>query len=99
MQGLAQAALVVAAVLNARLALFDIMRAVLGGRPPAAVLLGALLLAVAAGCAPIAVLQFPTAAGARRALALAASAGALLLLLRPPIPAQARFIALYKPKP
>ena len=87
-QGLLQAGVVVAAVLHARLALFDVLRAALGGRPSEAVLLGALVLACAGGCAPIAAVQFPAAAGARRALALAAAAGALLLLLRPPLPAQ-----------
>ena len=87
-QGVAQAAAVAAAVLNARMALYDVLRAALGGRPPEAVLLGGLLLAAAAGCAPIVARQFPGAAGARRALALGASAGALMLLLRPPLPAQ-----------
>lgn len=87
-QGMAQAAAVSAAVLNTRMALYDVLRAALGGRPSEAVLLGGLLLAAALGCAPIAARQFPGAAGARRALALGASAGALMLLLRPPLPAQ-----------
>ncbi|KAK9827740.1 hypothetical protein WJX81_008185, partial [Elliptochloris bilobata] len=87
-QGLLQAALVVAAVLNARMALFDVLRAALDGRPPEAVVLGTLLLAAMLGCVPIAARQFPNAASAKRALALGASAGALLLLLRPPLPAQ-----------
>lgn len=89
-QGLAQAGAVAAAVLHARLALYDVAAVALGGRPPAPVLLGGLVLAAAAGCAPIVAVQFPAAPGARRALALAASAGALLLLLRPPLPDQAR---------
>ena len=82
----------VASVLNARMALYGVLHAALGGRPPEAVLLGALLLAAALGCAPIVARQFPDAAGARRALALGASAAALMLLLRPPMPAQVRAV-------
>ncbi len=51
-----------------------------------AVLLGCLLLGVAAGCAPILAFQYSDSVRARRWLAFLAAAGALLVMLRPPLP-------------
>lgn len=88
-QGLVQAASVCLAVLHARFALFEILQRVNGGRPTEAVLAGCLLLGAAAGCAPIVACQYPHSQRGRRWLAILAAAGALLVLLRPPLPTQA----------
>ena len=48
--------------------------------------MGALLLAVAAGNAPLVLRFFNGTPGPPRALALVAAAGVLLMLLRPPLP-------------
>ena len=85
-QGLVQALGVALAVLHARFALFEVLQRLAGGRPTEAVLVGCLLLGVAAGCTPIVACQHPTSQRARRWLALLAAAGALLVLLRPPLP-------------
>jgi hypothetical protein len=66
--------------------MFEVLQRALGGRPTEAVLLGGLLLGMAAGCAPIVACQFPSAQRAKRALALVAAAGGMLVLLRPPLP-------------
>ena len=86
MQGLVQAGGVIASVFHARLALFEVLQRLHGGRPTEALLLGCLLLGVALGCAPIALLQYGQAQGARRALVLTAALGTLLVMLRPPLP-------------
>ncbi len=90
MQGLVQAAGVALAVLHARFGLFEVLQRVMGGRPTEAVLLGCLLLGVAAGCAPIVACQYSTSQRARRSLAFLAAAGALLVMLRPPLPTKVR---------
>ena len=87
-QGVVQAAGVCLAVLHARFALFEVLQRLMGGRPTEAVLAGCLLLGAAAGCAPILACQFPYSVRARRWLAIVAAAGALLVLLRPPLPTQ-----------
>ncbi|CAK0743676.1 hypothetical protein CVIRNUC_001488 [Coccomyxa viridis] len=85
-QGMVQAGGVIASVFHARFALFEVLQRLHGGRPTEALLLGCLLLGAAAGCAPIALLQYGQAQGARRALALTAALGMLLVMLRPPLP-------------
>ena len=86
LQGLVQAVGVGLAVLHARFALFEVLQRLAGGRPTEAVLVGCLLLGVAVGCVPIVAYQHPTSKRARRWLALLAASGALLVLLRPPLP-------------
>jgi hypothetical protein len=81
------------AVLHARFALFEILQRVNGGRPTEAVLAGCLLLGAAAGCAPILACQYPHSLRGRRWLAIVAAAGALLVLLRPPLPTQVGTLA------
>ncbi len=54
-QGLAHVLAAVTAVLLARFALFDVLQWVLMGRPSEAVLVGSLLLAMAAACVPLVV--------------------------------------------
>lgn len=93
-QGLVQAAGVALAVLHARYALFEILQRAIGGRPTEAVLLGCLLLGVAAGCAPIVAFQYSDSVRARRWMAFLAAAGALLVMLRPPLPTKVRYICL-----
>ena len=56
-------------------------------------LLGVLLLAVAAGWVPLVVRFYSGGQAGPRAVALLASAGAVLIMLRPPLPAQVRFQA------
>ena len=92
MQGLVQAGGVVAAVLHARFALFEVLHLLNGGRPTEAVLLGCLLLGVALGCAPILVLQYSQAQLGCRALVLTAALGMLLVMLRPPLPTKVRLL-------
>lgn len=94
-QGLVQALGVALAVLHARFALFEVLQRLAGGRPTEAVLVGCLVLGVAAGCAPIVACQHASSHRARRWLALLAAAGALLVLLRPPLP----FKVLIQPSP
>ena len=86
LQGLVQALGVALAVLHARFAVFEVLQRLAGGRPTEAVLVGCLLLGVAAGCAPVVACQHPTSQRAQRWLALLAATGALLVLLRPPLP-------------
>ena len=90
MQGMVQAGGVIASVFHVRFALFEVLQRLHGGRPTEALLLGCLLLGAAAGCAPIALLQYGQAQGARRALALTAALGMLLVMLRPPLPTKVR---------
>ena len=53
-------------------------------------LLGALLLAVAAGWIPLVARFYSGSTAAARAVALVAAAGALLIMLRPPLPVKVR---------
>lgn len=86
----AHVALIVVAVLIARFALFDVLMYVYGGRPPEGVLLGVLILAMASGCIPLVSRHLSHSQPAKRAVTLAVAAGALLVLLRPPLPVTVR---------
>lgn len=85
-QGVAMALLVLLTVALSRFAIFDVVRWAVEGRPSESLLLGLLLLTAALGCAPLARLLFPGAAGAQRALVMGITGGLLLVLLRPPLP-------------
>ena len=86
-QGILQVSLVVAAVLHARFAIYDLLQVGGGGvRPSEAVLAGTLLLGCAGGCIPLVRRHYAATIGPRRAVALVAAAGLLLALLRPPLP-------------
>lgn len=86
--GLLHAACAVAAVINARFALFDAL-AWLGGRPPSeGLLLGGLLLAAVGGCAPLVARFYLDVGGPRRTVLLGGVLGAVLVLLQPPLPIQ-----------
>jgi len=63
---------------------------VLGGRPEEGVVMGALLLTVAAGNAPLVMRFFAGTPGPPRLLALTAVAGLLLVVVRPPLPMKVR---------
>lgn len=72
---------VVLAVANARFFLFDLVMALGSPHPKEGVLLGALVLTVAVGCAPLLTRFFPNAQTGRRLMALTVSFGILLVLL------------------
>ncbi len=55
-------------------------------RPSEAIVSGVLVLVAAAGCLPLVLRYYDHAPGVKRTLVLAASAGMLLILLRPPLP-------------
>ncbi|KAL6767813.1 hypothetical protein ACKKBF_B36715 [Auxenochlorella protothecoides x Auxenochlorella symbiontica] len=76
----------VAAVALARFAVFDVLRALGRRRPGEAALLGALLLLLCACLAPLVARWHAAEPAPRRALALLAGLGVLLLALRPPLP-------------
>ncbi|KAI3433444.1 hypothetical protein D9Q98_003258 [Chlorella vulgaris] len=85
-QGLGLAAAVVLSVVAARFAIFDIAQFVLDRRPSEALVAGLLVLCMALGCLPLVQRYYPHSQGAKRALLLAATLAALLVLLRPPLP-------------
>lgn len=64
----------------------NLVQYVLGGRPEEGVVMGALLLAMAAGNAPLVMRFFAGTPGPPRLLALVATAGVLLMVVRPPLP-------------
>ena len=71
-----------------RFALFDAL-AWLSGRPPSeGLLIGAVILALAGGCAPLVLRFYAQDSGLRRVLLLAGTLGLMLVLLQPPLPIQ-----------
>lgn len=72
-----------------RFAIFDSL-AWLGGRPPAeGLLVGAIILALAGGCAPLTMRFYSQDRGISRTVLLAGAFGLTLVLLQPPLPIQA----------
>ena len=88
-QGLAHVVATVWATLHARYAIYDALHMGLGARPAEGTLVGALLLVAAGGCTPLLTRHYPQWREGRRWLGLAAVAGLLLTVLRPPLPLQA----------
>ena len=88
-QGLAHVVATVWATLHARYAIYEALHTCLGARPAEGTLVGALLMVVAAGCAPLLIRHYPQWREGRRWLVLVAVAGLLLTVLRPPLPLQA----------
>ena len=80
------AAGIVLSVLFARMAIFDIVQALVSSHPSEGLLLGTLVLVAAAGCAPLYYRFYTHSASARRSMALAVAFGTLLCFLRPPLP-------------
>ena len=85
-QGVAHAALIVAAVLYARFVVFDVLQVILGRRPSEGLLLGSLLILSSCACVPLVRTHFPLSQGARRTLISALAAGLVIALVRPPLP-------------
>lgn len=85
-QGAAHAVSIAAAVTYARFAVFDLLQWQIGSRPAEGLVLGVLLLLVAAGCQPLIFRHFGHSFVAKRLVAVTAAAGVLLVLLRPPMP-------------
>jgi len=82
--GLSHAVAVVLAVARARYLVFDAVALLAGPHPSEGLVLGALVLAMAAGLVPLVRRFYAHLPGARRAVALVGCLGALLVLLRPP---------------
>ncbi|KAK9785342.1 hypothetical protein WJX73_005937 [Symbiochloris irregularis] len=75
-------------VIVARFAIFDALSWMGGRPPPEGLLVGAIILALAAGCAPLTMRFYSQDAGIRRVVLLAGAFGLTLVLLQPPLPIQ-----------
>jgi len=85
-QGILNALCVVVTVGLARFAIFDVVQFLLSSRPTEGILLGALVLALAAGLAPLVLHCYPGNIMIGRLLGMLVMTGLMLLLLQPPLP-------------
>ena len=84
--GLGLAFGVLTAVVAGRFAIFDILQFILDRRPSEALVAGTLMIAAAAGCLPLITRCYPAMATPKHVALLAIVFGAMLILLRPPLP-------------
>lgn len=84
--GLGLSIAIIMSVIAARFAIFDIMEFILDRRPSESLLAGSLVIIGALGCLPLITRCYPTLTGPKRMVLLGAVFGALLILLRPPLP-------------
>ena len=82
-----------AALISARLVVFDVLLLALGYPPSAGLLLGASLVALALAQIPLLQHRYPNSQSARRLMAAMATFELLLALLRPPLPEKVCFAA------
>ena len=85
-KGVLLTAAVILAVLLGRMAIFDIIQALISAHPPEGLLLGTLVLVASIGCSPLIYRFYFHATTARRIFILSIALGALLCFLRPPVP-------------
>ncbi|CAG9466123.1 unnamed protein product [Pedinophyceae sp. YPF-701] len=76
----------VVALAYARFSFFDVLRRLVGAAPSQATVLGVMALGLALGCALLVGRFFPFSTSARLGVTLVGVIGALLVLLRPPLP-------------
>jgi hypothetical protein len=84
--GLGLSIAIMMSVIAARFAIFDIMEFILDRRPSESLLAGSLVVIGSLGCLPLITRCYPTFTGPKRMVLLGAVFGALLILLRPPLP-------------
>ena len=84
--GIAFVAAILAATLNIRYAVFEMLHLALGSRPSESTLFGVLLLVAAAGCIPLLIGRCKLWRQGRKFATFLGIAGLLLILLQPPLP-------------